>query len=174
MEMNTRLQVEHPISELITGIDIVKEQIKIAMGQPLALNQQDIYFTGVAIECRLNAEDSNYDFRASSGQIDRLILPAGPHVRIESGIYSDYFLPPYYDSMVAKIISYGHDLNDAMLIMERALSEVVVEGITTNVDLLQALIMNDEVQTLNFHTKWLEENFLPQWLKREEDVDETI
>ena len=174
MEMNTRLQVEHPITELITGIDIVKEQIKIAMGQPLALNQQDIHFTGVAIECRLNAEDSNYDFRASSGHIDRLILPAGPHVRIESGIYSDYFLPPYYDSMVAKIISYGHDLNDAMLIMERALSEVVVEGITTNIDLLQALIMNDEVQTLNFHTKWLEESFLPQWLKREEGLNGII
>lgn len=174
MEMNTRLQVEHPITELITGIDIVKEQIKIAMGQPLTMKQEDIHFTGVAIECRLNAEDSNHDFRASSGHIERLILPAGPHVRIESGIYSDYFLPPFYDSMVAKVISYGIDINDAMLIMERALSEVVVEGITTNIDLLQSLIMNQEVQTLAFHTKWLEESFLPWWLNREEDLDETI
>lgn len=165
MEMNTRLQVEHPITEAITGFDIVKEQIKIAAGLPLSKTQDQITFSGFAIECRLNAENAKENFRPSAGYIDRLILPAGLGVRIESGIYPQYDLPPFYDSMVAKIIVHAATPVDAFSVMDRALMEVVVDGLTTNVDLLQGLIDHSKVQAQDFHTKWLEEKFLPDWLR---------
>lgn len=168
MEMNTRLQVEHPVTEMITGIDIVKEQIRIAMNKPLKYHQEDIKLTGVAIECRLNAEDSKHQFRPSSGYIERLILPSGFGVRIESGVYPQYLLPPFYDSMIAKIIVHHQTQQEAFDLMDRALVEVVVEGLITNSDLLQALIDNPDVRADKIHTKWLEETFLPQW--REENV----
>lgn len=163
MEMNTRLQVEHPITEMVTGVDIVKEQIRIAMGLPLQYQQSDIQLHGLAIECRLNAENPIADFRPSSGYIERMILPAGNNVRIESGVYPHYLLPPFYDSMIAKIIVHHKERQEAFKIMERALMEVVVEGLTTNIDLLQSLIEHPEVRADRTHTKWLEEIFLPQW-----------
>lgn len=166
MEMNTRLQVEHPITEMITGIDIVKAQIEIAAGKPLPFKQSDIEFDGFAIECRLNAEDPYNNFQPSSGYIDRLFLPnGGMGLRVETTLYSNYTLPPFYDSMVAKIITHQPTREDAFNLMERALYEVTVEGLNTNIELLEALIQNSEVRADNIHAKWLEEEFMPNWVE---------
>ena len=165
MEMNTRLQVEHPITEMITGIDIVKAQIEIAAGKPLSFSQSDVEFNGFAIECRLNAEDPYNNFQPSSGYIDRLFLPnGGMGLRVETTLYSNYTLPPFYDSMVAKIITHQPTREDAFKLMERALYEVTVEGLNTNIELLEALVDHPEVQADNVHAKWLEEEFMPQWI----------
>lgn len=165
MEMNTRLQVEHPITEMVTGVDIVKAQIKIAAGLPLGIKQSDVKFKGFAIECRLNAEDPFNNFQSSAGHINRLILPnGGLGLRIETAIYSDYHLPPFYDSMIAKIITHQDTREDAFKLMERALYEVSVDGIHTNIDLLEALINHREVKEDKVHVKWLEEEFMPQWI----------
>ncbi|MGX7091968.1 acetyl-CoA carboxylase biotin carboxylase subunit [Hutsoniella sourekii] len=174
MEMNTRLQVEHPITEMITGIDIVKEQIRIAQGLPLSFKQDEVQFDGVAIECRLNAEDPRADFMPSSGYIDRLILPAGGMgLRTESAIYPHYSLPPFYDSMIAKIITHQPTRQAAFNLMQRALVEVNVEGLTTNVELLEALVHDRDVQADHFHIRWLEEEFMPKW-QVEEEADGAI
>ncbi|SHE55306.1 acetyl-CoA carboxylase, biotin carboxylase subunit [Atopostipes suicloacalis DSM 15692] len=166
MEMNTRLQVEHPITEMVTGVDIVKAQIEIAAGQPLPFKQSDIELNGFAIECRLNAEDPYNHFQPSSGYIDRLFLPnGGMGLRVETTLYSNYTLPPFYDSMVAKIITHQPTREDAFKLMERALYEVTVEGLNTNIELLEALISHPEVQADNVHAKWLEEEFMPQWIE---------
>ena len=166
MEMNTRLQVEHPISEMVTGVDIVKAQIEIAEGKPLPLEQKDIQINGFAIESRLNAENPYKNFQPSSGHISRLFLPTGGMgLRVETGLYSDYTLPPFYDSMVAKIITHQTEKDAAFTLMERALYEVVVDGIDTNVDLLEALISHPDVIAGTFHVKWLEEVFMPNWQK---------
>lgn len=173
MEMNTRLQVEHPITEMITGIDIVKEQVRVATGEPLSVEQEEVEFNGFAIECRLNAEDPQNQFMPSSGYIDRLILPAGGlGLRTESGVYPQYTLPPFYDSMIAKIIVHQPTRKQAFELMSRALVEVVVEGLQTNVDLLDDLIYNEDVQQDKFHTKWLEEEFLPQWKETNMSTEE--
>lgn len=165
MEMNTRLQVEHPITEMITGIDIVKEQIKIAMGEPLNITQDDVSFSGVAIECRLNAENPKQQFRPSSGYINRLILPSGGMgLRIESAVYPQYLLPPFYDSMIAKIIVHRPTREEAFTLLNRALVEVVVDGLETNIELLEELAFHEAVQMDRTHTKWLEEVFMPEWL----------
>lgn len=167
MEMNTRLQVEHPISEMVTGVDIVKAQIEIAEGKPLAFEQSDIEIKGFAIESRLNAENPFQNFQPSSGHIDELFLPAGGMgLRVETGLYSNYTLPPFYDSMVAKIITHQPTKEAAFTLMKRALYEVVVEGIQTNVDLLEALIHHPEVLAGDVHVKWLEEEFMPNWLEK--------
>ncbi len=168
MEMNTRLQVEHPITEMVTGVDIVREQINIAQGQALSVKQEEIQIKGFAMECRLNAEDPERLFMPSSGHIEGLSLPAGGlGLRVETALYQDYFLPPYYDSLLAKIISHQASMEDSFALMNRALTEVNVEGIFTNVDLLQALINHPDVQNLDFHTKWIEHDFMDQWLKNQ-------
>jgi len=165
MEMNTRLQVEHPITEMITGVDIVKAQIEIAAGNPLPLKQEDIHFEGFAIESRLNAEDPYNNFQPSSGYIDHLFLPnGGIGLRVETAVYSDYTLPPFYDSMVGKIITHQPTREDAFQLMQRALYEVAVDGIKTNIDLLEGIMRHPDVQTDNIHSKWLEEEFMPNWL----------
>lgn len=170
MEMNTRLQVEHPITEMITTVDIVKEQINIAMKKQLSYSQSDIEFNGFAMECRLNAEDPTNQFRPSSGHVRRLILPAGGMgLRVESGLYPEYTLPPFYDSMIAKVISHQSTKEEAFMTMRRALVEVVVEGLTTNVELLDALVHSEEVMNDQFDTKWLEDYFLPSWVENIED-----
>jgi acetyl-CoA carboxylase biotin carboxylase subunit len=164
MEMNTRLQVEHPITEMVTGVDIVKAQIEIAMGRPLSLKQEDVTFTGFAIECRLNAEDPFNNFQPSSGHISQLFLPnGGMGLRVETAVYSDYTLPPFYDSMIAKIITHQPTRADAFNLMERALYEVVVDGVDTNVDLLEALTTHPDVVNDRVHVKWLEEEFMADW-----------
>ncbi len=142
IEMNTRIQVEHPISEEITGVDLVKEQIKIAMGEPLSLQQSDIKLTGHAIECRINAEDAK-SFIPSPGKIELYHAPGGPGIRVDSHIYNGYEVPPYYDSLIAKLIAYGEDRESAIARMRNALDEIHIDGIKTNIELHQA-IMQDE------------------------------
>jgi acetyl-CoA carboxylase biotin carboxylase subunit len=142
IEMNTRLQVEHPVTEQVTGIDLVKEQIKIAMGQPLSIKQEDVIIRGHAIECRINAENPARNFMPSPGTLERLHLPGGLGVRWDSHIYTGYPIPPNYDSMIGKLITYGPDRNTAISRMDVALQEMVIKGIDSNIH-LQREIMND-------------------------------
>ncbi len=141
MEMNTRIQVEHPVTEWVTGMDLIKEQIKIASGLPLEVTQEDIQFKGHAIECRINAENPEKNFRPSPGKITEIYLPGGEGVRIDTAVYSGYEVPAYYDSMLAKLIVYGKNREEAIAKMCSALGEVIIEGIDTNVD-YQYEIMN--------------------------------
>lgn len=142
IEMNTRIQVEHPVTELITGIDLIKEQIKVAAGQKLTLKQEDILVRGHAIECRINAEHPK-TFIPSPGRVDLYHAPGGPGIRVDSHLYSGYVVPPYYDSLIAKVISYGADRKSAIERMKIALNEMHIDGITTNID-LQLKILNDK------------------------------
>ncbi|MDR1669343.1 MAG: acetyl-CoA carboxylase biotin carboxylase subunit [Oscillospiraceae bacterium] len=134
MEMNPRIQVEHPVTELVTGIDLVSEQIRIALGAPLGYAQQDIDIKGHAMECRVNAEDPEHAFAPRPGTIAGLHVPGGPGVRVDSAIYQGYAVPPYYDSLLAKLIVHGHDRTEALARMKRAMAEFLVEGVTTNCD----------------------------------------
>jgi len=142
IEMNTRIQVEHPVTEMITGVDLIKEQLRIAAGLPLSIKQEDVEVVGHAIECRINAEDAN-TFLPSPGKITRFHSPGGFGVRWESHIYSGYTVPPHYDSMIGKLITYGETRAVAIARMKNALAELIIDGIKTNVD-LQLRIMNDE------------------------------
>ena len=162
IEMNTRLQVEHPVTEMITGIDLVREQIRVADGKNLSCKQEDITFTGHAIECRINAEDP-FTFAPSPGKITYYHAAGGMHVRVDSGIYAGYSIPPYYDSMIAKLIVYGRDRERCMMRLKRALEEMVIEGVKTSVPLHQALLEQDDVKSGDYSIKWLEE-----WLKERE------
>jgi acetyl-CoA carboxylase biotin carboxylase subunit len=143
MEMNTRIQVEHPVTELVSGIDLVKMQIKLAAGEKLNLDQDDIKIYGNVIECRINAEDPDRDFLPSSGVISNYILPGGPGVRIDTGIYQGYNISPFYDSMIAKLIVIGDNRQEAIARMERALGEFVIEGVRTTIP-FHAKVMADE------------------------------
>ena len=140
--MNTRIQVEHPVSEMITGVDLIKEQLRIAAGQPLSIDQSQIQIRGHAIECRINAEDPK-TFIPSPGPITMFHAPGGLGIRWESHIYAGYHVPPYYDSMIGKLITYGESRDEAIARMRHALEEIVVEGIKTNIP-LQRAIMADE------------------------------
>ena len=133
MEMNTRIQVEHPVSEMITGIDLVKEQIRIAAGCKLNIRQKDVQFRGHAIECRINAEDPERNFAPCPGKIEQFIPAGGPNVRMDTHAFSGYFIPPYYDSLIGKLIVWGHDRNEALSTCHRALSEVTVQGVKTTI-----------------------------------------
>ena len=141
IEMNTRIQVEHPVTELITGVDLVQQQIRIAAGEPFSLKQRDIQFKGHAIECRINAEDP-FKFVPSPGRITNWHTPGGPGVRIDSHAFNGYFVPPHYDSMIAKVITYGDTRDQALARMRTALSEMVVEGINTNIALHRELLVD--------------------------------
>lgn len=134
MEMNTRIQVEHPVTEWVTGIDLVKEQIRIASGKPLSYKQEDVHLSGHAIECRINAENPEKGFRPSPGTITDMYLPGGKGIRIDAAIYSGYTIPPYYDSMVAKLVVWAKNRKEAIRKMQSALGEIIIEGIDTNVD----------------------------------------
>jgi acetyl-CoA carboxylase biotin carboxylase subunit len=134
IEMNTRLQVEHPVTEMITGVDIVREQLRIAAGEKLSFRQEDLKINGHAVECRINAEDPK-TFMPSPGRVDLWHPPGGPGIRVDSHLYSGYSVPPYYDSMVAKIIAHGHTRASAIARMYVALTEMVVDGIKTNIPL---------------------------------------
>lgn len=159
MEMNTRVQVEHCVSEMISGVDIVKEQIRVAAGQRLSVKQEDICLRGHAIECRINAEDPDRDFMPFAGKIEGYIAPGGFGVRVDSHAYTGYSIPPYYDSMVGKLICWGKDREEARLRMLRALSEYVITGIKTTIPFHRE-ILNDEVFISgNFNTSFLEKSF---------------
>ena len=158
MEMNTRVQVEHPVTEFVTGVDIVKEQIKIAAGQELSVTQEDIVIKGHAIECRINAENPSFNFAPSPGKITNLYLPSGGvGLRVDSAVYPGYTIPPYYDSMIAKIIVYDKDRRSAIRKMISALGEVAIEGVKTNVDFLYELLNQPDFQEGNITT-----DFIPQ------------
>lgn len=160
MEMNTRIQVEHPITEMRTGIDIVKEQIKIAAGEKLKIKQKNVQFKGHSIECRINAENPRKKFRPSPGKITELNLPGGNGVRIDTAIYEGYTIPANYDSMIAKIITYGDTRNEAISKMKRALEETVIEGIDTNLDFLFQIIKNPNFLRGKFDTSFIEKEIL--------------
>ncbi len=155
IEMNTRLQVEHPVTEMITGVDIVREQLRIASGEPLSLKQEDIKLQGHAIECRINAEDPK-TFMPSPGLVTVWHAPGGPGIRMESHVYSGYKVPPYYDSMIGKLIAHGEDRDAAFARMKNALTEIVVEGIKTNVPLHQELFQHAAVQAGGTDIHYLE------------------
>ena len=159
MEMNTRIQVEHPVTELVTGLDLIKEQIFIAAGEKLQWRQKDIYITGHAIECRINAENPAKNFMPCPGKIEYLHLPGGNGVRIDSAIYTGYTIPPNYDSMIAKIIVYGKDRQTAIDKMRSALGEVNIDGITTNLDYQYDIITHPVFQSGNITTGFIEQYF---------------
>lgn len=159
MEMNTRIQVEHPVTEMVTGLDLIKEQIFIAAGEKLRFKQKDIHITGHAMECRLNAENPEKNFMPCPGRIEYLHLPGGNGVRIDSAIYSGYEIPPYYDSMIAKIIVYGKDRETAISKMRSALGEVNVDGIITNLDYQYDIINHPVFQSGDITTGFIEEYF---------------
>jgi acetyl-CoA carboxylase biotin carboxylase subunit len=160
IEMNTRLQVEHPVTEAITGLDLVREQIRIAEGRPLSVTQDELEFKGHAIECRINAEDP-FNFAPSPGLVSYFHAAGGMHVRVDSGLYAGYRIPPYYDSMIAKLIVYGRTREGCIMRLRRALEEMVVEGVKTNIPLHQELLRQDDVLNGDYSIKWLE-----QWLEQ--------
>jgi acetyl-CoA carboxylase biotin carboxylase subunit len=153
--MNTRLQVEHPVTECITSIDIVREQLRIAAGKPLSYKQKDIRFQGHAIECRLNAEDPD-NFQPSPGTISRFHAPGGPGVRVDTHIYSGYRVPPYYDSMIGKLIVHSDTRESAMARMRMALDEIIVDGIKTNIPLHKTLLTDSAFQAGGINIHYLE------------------
>lgn len=159
MEMNTRIQVEHPVTEMVTGIDLIKEQIRIASGEKLRIRQEDVVFRGHAIECRINAEDPENHFRPCPGTVTDLHFPGGNGVRIESALYNGYTIPPYYDSMVAKVIVHGENREDAIRKMRSALGEVVVDGITTNLDFQYDILNHPVFLSGNINTHFIPDYF---------------
>lgn len=169
MEMNTRVQVEHPVTEFVTGVDIVKEQIRIAAGQELAYQQEDIQISGHAIECRINAENPKFNFAPSPGKVSELFLPSGGvGLRVDSAMYNNYTIPPYYDSMIAKIIVHGENRFDALMKMQRALYEFEVTGVVTNAEFQLDLISNANVIAGDYDTSFLMETFLPAYTEDKE------
>jgi len=160
IEMNTRLQVEHPVTEAITGVDLVREQIRVADGKPLSVKQDEIEFKGHAIECRINAEDP-FNFTPSPGLVTAYHAAGGMHVRVDSGLYAGYRIPPYYDSMIAKLIVYGRTREGCIMRLRRALEEMVVEGVKTSIPLHAELLRDPDVLNGDYSIKWLED-----WLAR--------
>jgi len=168
MEMNTRVQVEHPVTEFVSGVDIVKEQIRIAAGEKLSVSQDDIEIKGHAIECRINAENPKFNFAPSPGKISNLYLPSGGvGLRVDSAVYPGYTIPPYYDSMIAKIIVHGENRFEALMKMQRALYEFEIDGVVTNADFQLDLISDRSVIAGDYDTSFLMETFLPEYQNRE-------
>ena len=164
MEMNTRIQVEHPITEMVTGVDLVKKQIEVAAGEKLTIKQEDIKLRGHAIECRINAENPAFHFAPAPGKIENLLLPSGGMgLRVDSAMYSGYAIPPFYDSMIAKIIVHGQTRFEALMKMQRALGELVTDGVTTNAEFQMDLISHPNVIAGDYDTSFLQETFLPAW-----------
>jgi acetyl-CoA carboxylase biotin carboxylase subunit len=162
IEMNTRLQVEHPVTEMISGIDLVREQIRVAQGEGLSCTQDQVQLHGHAIECRINAEDPQ-TFAPSPGTVKNYVAPGGMHVRVDSGLYTGYKVPPYYDSMIGKLIVYGTTRERCIMRLRRALEEFVVDGMKTTIPLHQALVRDEEFLAGDYTIKWLE-----QWLEKQQ------
>ena len=155
IEMNTRIQVEHPVTEFITGIDLLKEQIKIAAGKKLSVKQEEVEIRGSAMECRINAEDPENDFRPTPGKIENYIVPGGPGVRIDSGVYPGYYINPYYDSMIGKLIVHGENREETLARMERALSEYMIEGLVTNIPFHLKVLNNAFFRKGEYYTNFI-------------------
>ncbi len=161
MEMNTRIQVEHPVTEMVTGVDLITEQLRIAGGEPISVLQEDIQLRGHAIECRINAEDARHNFRPAPGRITGWLPPGGPGVRVDSHVYTGYDIPPFYDSLIGKLIVWGTDRTHALSRMKRALNECAVTGIPTTVDFHLEMIERPEFINGDVHTKFVEQEMLP-------------
>lgn len=159
MEMNTRIQVEHPVTEMVTGIDLIKEQIRIAAGKKLSVCQEDIKLKGHAIECRINAEDPYHNFRPSPGKIKNIHFPGGNGIRVDTAIFCGYEIPPYYDSMVAKLIVTANNREDAIAKMRSALGEFIIEGIVTNIDFQYEILSNESFIAGDISTHFIEKEF---------------
>ena len=157
MEMNTRIQVEHPVSEMVAGRDLIREQISVATGEPLSFTQDDVELTGHAIECRINAENPAQDFMPSPGTVSFFHLPGGAGVRVDSHVYQGYTIPPYYDSMIAKIICHGEDRRTAIARMKRALEECVIEGVDTTLEFQLAILEDPRFVKGSVTTRFLED-----------------
>jgi acetyl-CoA carboxylase biotin carboxylase subunit len=174
LEMNTRLQVEHPVTEFVTGIDLVKAQLKVASGFPLEYRQEDIQPKGSSIECRIYAEDPANDFMPSLGKITRLKNPEGPWVRVENYVYQGYEVPVYYDPLIAKVITWGADRNAAIARMSRALSEYILEGIETTIP-FHAWVMRDEkFQSGDFDTSYIDNHYVGSSTRKHREVPSEI
>jgi acetyl-CoA carboxylase biotin carboxylase subunit len=158
--MNTRLQVEHPVTEMISDIDLVREQIRVASGEGLSVTQDQVQLHGHAMECRINAEDPE-TFAPSPGLVKNYVAPGGMHVRVDSGLYTGYKVPPYYDSMIGKLIVYGMTREDCVMRLKRALEEFIVEGMKTTIPLHQKLVRDPEFLAGDYTIKWLE-----RWLEK--------
>ena len=156
MEMNTRIQVEHPVTEMVTGIDLIKEQILVASGEKLKMKQDEITFNGWSIECRINAENPSKNFMPSPGKITSYLAPGGLGVRVDSAAYPGYVISPFYDSMIAKVITYGATRDEAIARMKRALMEFEIEGIDTTIPFHLRLLNNEQFISGDFNTKFLE------------------
>jgi len=155
--MNTRLQVEHPITEMVTGIDLAKEQILVASGSDLGFSQDEIEIRGWAIECRINAEDPLKDFAPSPGRLRRYRSPGGPGIRVDSGVYNGYVIPPYYDSLISKLVAHGRDRMEAIARMDRALYEYIITGVATNIPFHKAVLRNDRFRRGDINTHFIKE-----------------
>lgn len=160
IEMNTRIQVEHPVTEMVTGLDLIKLQIQIASGEKMPIKQEDIIFRGHAIECRINAENARLNFAPCPGTIDEINVPGGFGVRFDTFVYSGYTIPPIYDSMIGKLICWADTREDCIRRMDRALDEIIIEGVKTNIDFQSALINSDGFVNDTHHTKYIENEFL--------------
>jgi acetyl-CoA carboxylase biotin carboxylase subunit len=160
MEMNTRIQVEHPVTEMVTGIDLIAEQLRIAGGEPISMRQEEIHIYGHAIECRINAEDPSHNFRPTPGRITGWLPPGGPGVRVDSHVYTGYEISPFYDSLIGKLIVWGIDRDAALRRLRRALSECAITGIPTTIDFHLALLDRPEFQRGEIHTKFVEQEML--------------
>ncbi|XGV99373.1 MAG: acetyl-CoA carboxylase biotin carboxylase subunit [Leptolyngbya sp. BL-A-14] len=165
MEMNTRIQVEHPVTEMITGLDLIAEQIRIAQGEALSITQDEVVLRGHAIECRINAEDPDHNFRPNPGRISGYLPPSGPGVRMDSHVYTDYEIPPYYDSLIGKLIVWGSDRPAAIRRMRRALRECAVTGLPTTIGFHQRILDTPEFQKGDIYT-----NFVEQMMQKEQDA----
>ena len=158
-EMNTRIQVERPVTEMVSGVDLIKEMISIAQGNPLSVKQEEIHLQGHAIECRINAEDPEHNFRPCPGVIRQVHLPGGKGVRIDTAVYSGYEIPPYYDSMIAKVIVHGRDRSEAVDKMRSTLGELIIDGVTTNVDFQYEILNNEDFQSGDITTDFIPKHF---------------
>jgi acetyl-CoA carboxylase biotin carboxylase subunit len=157
IEMNTRIQVEHPVTEVVTGVDLVKEQLRVASGEMLSITQAELALTGAAVEVRINAEDPARSFLPSPGEITALELPGGPGVRVDTAAYAGYHVPPFYDSLVAKLVCWGRDREEALARTRRALGEFKVEGIHTTIPFHLELLKDEAVQTGDYHVEFIEQ-----------------
>jgi len=163
LEMNTRIQVEHPVTEMTTGMDLVKEQIRVAAGFPLSFSQSDVRISGHAIECRINAESTREGFRPFPGRIADWRMPNEPGIRVDTHCYPGYLVPPYYDSLLAKVISLGQDRQEAIERMQSALEKFLVSGLETTIPFHRFIMKNKDFRTGKIHTRWLEETLLEEY-----------
>jgi acetyl-CoA carboxylase biotin carboxylase subunit len=170
LEVNTRVQVEHPVTEMVTGIDIVRAQLRIAAGEPLGFDQSDVSIDGHAIECRINAESVADDFAPCPGTVTRWEPPTGEGVRVDTHLFSGYDIPPFFDSLIAKLVVHGSDRHDATVWCRRALDEFRIEGIATTVDLHRAVLEHPDFTADQITTRWLESTFLPHIASRPEEA----